>query len=108
MTPLVLVHGGSFAASCWDLVVEQLGGPALAVDLPGRGTHPAPLATVTIETAAASVAADVDAAGFDDIVLVGHSLAGDCELIDLDAGHMCMISKPAEVAAFLQRIADRP
>src|SRR5262249_55773462 len=76
MTPLVLVHGGSFSASCWELVVEQLDGPVLAVDLPGRGRHPAPLDTVTIETAAASVAADVDAAGFDDIVLVGHSLAG--------------------------------
>jgi pimeloyl-ACP methyl ester carboxylesterase len=76
MTPLVLVHGGSFAASCWDLVVEQLEGPVLAVDLPGRGAHPAPLDTVTIETAAVSIAADVDAARFDDIVLVGHSLAG--------------------------------
>jgi pimeloyl-ACP methyl ester carboxylesterase len=76
MTPLVLVHGGSFAASCWDLVVEALAGPVLAVDLPGRGAHPAPASTVTIDRAAASVAADVDAAGFADVVLVGHSLAG--------------------------------
>ena len=76
MTPLVLVHGGSFAGSCWDLVVEQLRGPVLAVDLPGRGAHPAPASTVTIDSAAESVAADVDAAGFDNIVLVGHSLAG--------------------------------
>jgi pimeloyl-ACP methyl ester carboxylesterase len=37
VTPLVLVHGGSFAASCWDLVVPLLDGPVLAVDLPGRG-----------------------------------------------------------------------
>jgi pimeloyl-ACP methyl ester carboxylesterase len=76
MTGVVLVHGGSFAASCWDLVLEHLDGPALAVDLPGRGAHPAPLASITIAGAAASVAADVDAAGFDDVVLVGHSLAG--------------------------------
>jgi pimeloyl-ACP methyl ester carboxylesterase len=48
----------------------------LAVDLPGRGAHPAAPADVTIATAAASIAADVDAAGFDEIVLAGHSLAG--------------------------------
>jgi pimeloyl-ACP methyl ester carboxylesterase len=76
MTPLVLVHGGTFAGSCWDLVVDRLDGPVLAVDLPGRGRHPAPLRSVTIDSAAASVAADIDDAGFDDVVLVGHSLAG--------------------------------
>jgi pimeloyl-ACP methyl ester carboxylesterase len=76
MTPLVLVHGGSFAASCWELLVEHLAGPVLCVDLPGRGTHPAPLRSVTIAQAATSVARDVDAAGFDEVVLVGHSLAG--------------------------------
>jgi pimeloyl-ACP methyl ester carboxylesterase len=76
MVPVVLVHGGSFAASCWDLVLEYLDGPVLAVDLPGRGVHPAPLRSITIASAAASVVADVDAARFDDVVLVGHSLAG--------------------------------
>jgi pimeloyl-ACP methyl ester carboxylesterase len=75
-TPVVLIHGGGFAASCWDLVVERLDGPALAVDLPGRGAHPEPLESVTLASAASSVVADVDAAGYDDIVLVGHSLAG--------------------------------
>jgi pimeloyl-ACP methyl ester carboxylesterase len=76
MTPVVLVHGGGFAADCWDLVLDHLKGEALAVDLPGRGAHPAPLETITLASAAASVAADVDAAGLADIVLVGHSLAG--------------------------------
>ncbi len=75
-TPVVLVHGGGFGASCWDLLLEHLTGPVLAVDLPGRGAHPAPLEDVTLASAAASVAADVAAAGFDEIVLVGHSLAG--------------------------------
>lgn len=76
MIPLVLVHGGSFAASCWDLVVPLLAGPVLAVDLPGRGGHPAPLGSVTLAAGADSLVADVDAAGFDEVVLVGHSLAG--------------------------------
>jgi pimeloyl-ACP methyl ester carboxylesterase len=79
MPAFVLVHGGSFSGACWDFLVDELDGPALAVDLPGRGAHPAPLDAVTIDSAAVSVAADVDDAGFDDLVLVGHSLAG-CSL----------------------------
>lgn len=76
MTPVVLVHGGGLDARCWERMLPHLSGPAIAVDLPGRGAHPAPLAEVTLAACAASVVADVDAAGFDDIVLVGHSLAG--------------------------------
>ncbi len=76
MTPVVLVHGGSFASSCWDLLLPHLDGPVLAVDLPGRGNHPSDLDSVTLAEAASSVASDVDDAGFDEIVLVGHSLAG--------------------------------
>jgi pimeloyl-ACP methyl ester carboxylesterase len=76
VTPIVLVHGGAFAASCWDLLLPHLDGPVLAVDLPGRGAHPADLSEVTLAGAAESVVADVDAAGFDEVVLVGHSLAG--------------------------------
>jgi pimeloyl-ACP methyl ester carboxylesterase len=75
-TGIVLVHGGSFAASCWDLVVDRLDAPVLAVDLPGRGVHPAAPHTVTIDDAAASVVRDIDRAGFDAVVLAGHSLAG--------------------------------
>jgi pimeloyl-ACP methyl ester carboxylesterase len=30
---------------------------------------------------------------------------GDCEIVDLDAAHMCMISRPAATAALLDRIA---
>ena len=76
MTPLVLVHGGGFDSRCRDLLVPHLTGSAIAVDLPGRGHHPAPLASVTFADCAKSVVEDVDAAGFEEIVLVGHSLAG--------------------------------
>ncbi len=41
--------------------------PVIAVDLPGRGLHPADLRSVTFETCAESVRDDVDAAGFDEI-----------------------------------------
>jgi pimeloyl-ACP methyl ester carboxylesterase len=74
--PIVLVHGGGFGASCWDRLLPFLEGPVLAVDLPGRGVHPAPLESVTIEGAAASVVEDIDARAFEEVVLVGHSLAG--------------------------------
>ena len=75
-TPVVLVHGGGFAGSCWDLLTPLLQGPVLAVDLPGRGKHPAALGAVSLDDAAACIAGDVDAAGFDEVILVGHSLAG--------------------------------
>jgi pimeloyl-ACP methyl ester carboxylesterase len=50
--------------------------PSIAVDLPGRGAHPVDPRAVTFAECARSVRDDVDSAGFDDIVLAGHSLAG--------------------------------
>jgi pimeloyl-ACP methyl ester carboxylesterase len=76
MLPIVLVHGGGMHHRCWDPLVERLTGEVLAVDLPGRGAHPAPFDQVTFDACAASIRADVDAAGIDRFVLVGHSLAG--------------------------------
>jgi pimeloyl-ACP methyl ester carboxylesterase len=76
MTPIVLVHGGGLDSRCWDPTRELLAAPNIAVDLPGRGAHPAELASVTFASCAEAVRDDVDAAGFDEIVLVGHSLAG--------------------------------
>jgi pimeloyl-ACP methyl ester carboxylesterase len=78
---LVLVHGGAHAADCWDLVVAQLAQDApglrvLAVDLPGRAGKPADLSGIRITDWVESVVADVDDAGFGDVVVVGHSLAG--------------------------------
>jgi pimeloyl-ACP methyl ester carboxylesterase len=48
----------------------------VAVDLPGRGRRPAPLLEVTFSSCAEALKDEVDAAGFDRFVLVGHSLAG--------------------------------
>jgi pimeloyl-ACP methyl ester carboxylesterase len=78
---LVLVHGGAHAADCWDLTIAELACQepelrVLAVDLPGRGRHPADPATATLPGWADSVVADVDEAGFHDVVVVGHSLGG--------------------------------
>jgi pimeloyl-ACP methyl ester carboxylesterase len=48
----------------------------LAVDLPGRGTNTADLATVTIEQCVDSVVEQIDRAGLDEVVVVAHSLGG--------------------------------
>lgn len=78
---LVLVHGGEHAAACWDPTVEQLNLQApeltvLAVDLPGRGRNPGDLACLDIPRAVDSAVADIEAAGIDQLVIVGHSMAG--------------------------------
>jgi pimeloyl-ACP methyl ester carboxylesterase len=73
----LLIHGGGSTARFWDLVAPLLAGPTLAVDLPGRGRHPADLATVSVEDEVASVLADVtDGAVDDPIVIVAHSSGG--------------------------------
>jgi hypothetical protein len=33
---------------------------------------------------------------------------GDCDVIDFDSAHMCMISKPGELAAIINDIAADP
>jgi pimeloyl-ACP methyl ester carboxylesterase len=79
---LVLVHGGAHAADCWDWTVAELACReprlrVLAVDLPGRGRHPADLSTVTVADWVDSVVSDVEKASLgDDVVVVGHSLGG--------------------------------
>lgn len=74
--PVVLIHGGGCDARIWELLLPHLPGPALAVDLPGRPARPAPNGRSTIDGSARAVIGDIDAAGFDEVVLVGHSMAG--------------------------------
>lgn len=81
MPALVLVHGGGFAADCWDLTVEEIRrlAPELTViapDLPGRRNKPGDLTTACIDGWVDSVVSDIENAAIDDFVIVGHSLAG--------------------------------
>ena len=78
---LVLVHGGEHSADCWDLTVSELRSlapdvPVLAIDMPGHGATPGDLTTVGIADCVRSAVSQVEAAGLDDVVVVGHSLAG--------------------------------
>jgi pimeloyl-ACP methyl ester carboxylesterase len=71
----VLIHGGHQGSWFWERVLPLLDRPASAVDLPGRGRHPADLSTVGVERSVASVVADIDNAGYDRVVLAGNSIA---------------------------------
>jgi len=75
-TTIALVHGGTFTSVMWDGVVEHLSTPSLAVDLPGRRYKPADLGLVTRDDWVRSACGDIEAAGLDDVVLVGHSSGG--------------------------------
>ena len=72
----VLVHGGFHDSRCWERLIPLLRLPALAVDLPGRGSHPAKMVDVTLEACVRSVVEDIEKSGFGRVVLVGHSMGG--------------------------------
>ena len=86
MSAFVLVHGGAHGAWCWEPLVPLLDGDVLAVDLPPKSIRGVPtdpstplppeLATVGLDDFATSAIADIDAAGIDRFVLVGHSMGG--------------------------------
>jgi pimeloyl-ACP methyl ester carboxylesterase len=78
---LVLVHGGQHAADCWDLAVDEIRHlepdlDVLAVDLPGRRGKPGDLRTATIGSWVESAVSDIEDAGLEQLVIVGHSMAG--------------------------------
>jgi pimeloyl-ACP methyl ester carboxylesterase len=78
---LVLVHGGGMAADSWGLVVEEIHRLApeltvLAPDMPGRRNKPGDLREMTIADYVASLVGDIESAGLDEIVIVGHSMGG--------------------------------
>jgi pimeloyl-ACP methyl ester carboxylesterase len=82
--PFVLVHGGAHGAWCWEPMLGMLDGTKLAVDLPPKEIRgvvkpdpvPPELATTTIDDFATSAIADIDTAGIEQFVLVGHSMGG--------------------------------
>jgi pimeloyl-ACP methyl ester carboxylesterase len=76
---LVLVHGGGMAADSWNLTVEEIHRLApeltvLAPDMPGRRNKPGDLREMTIADYVESLVGDIESAGVEDIVIVGHSL----------------------------------
>ena len=78
---LVLVHGGGLAADSWELTIDEINRRApeltvLAVDLPGRRDKPGDLPKLTLADFVGSVVGDIESAGLENIVIVGHSIGG--------------------------------
>jgi len=77
MARFVLVHGAFGCAACWDRVAPGLraaGHSVEAIDLPGAGEDPTPVAEVTLDRYAARVCEAL--AEGPPAVLVGHSMGG--------------------------------
>jgi len=73
---VVFVHGGGHGAWCWSETSRLLAQRSVAVDLPGRGKRADFPGPATLRDLYEAVLADVDEAELDDLILVGHSLAG--------------------------------
>lgn len=78
---IVFVHGGQHTNRCWQPTIDALALQApelqtLAVNLPGHGDEPGDLANLTIAQCVASVVAKIEQHGAQQVVLVGHSMAG--------------------------------
>jgi pimeloyl-ACP methyl ester carboxylesterase len=101
MARMVLVHGAFGRAACWDRVVPGLraaGHEVEAIDLPGAGDDPTPVADLTLDRYAQRVC-EVLAAG-PPAVLVGHSMGG---MVITQAAARCPehVARLVYVAAFL-------
>lgn len=77
----VFIHGGKFDSRCWQPTIAEMHRQSshvryLAVNLPGRQGIPADVRRLTIAECVDSVVGQIEQVGFDEVVLVGHSLAG--------------------------------
>ena len=80
-TALVLVHGACHDSRCWAPTVSAITRrrpdvSVLAVDLPGRGRSPVPLTGIDVAVCVDEVIRQIEEAEFEEVILVGHSLAG--------------------------------
>jgi pimeloyl-ACP methyl ester carboxylesterase len=101
MPRILLVHGAFGRAACWDRVAPELrsaGRSVEAIDLPGAGQDPTPIAEVTLDRYAQRVCEALS----DGLpaVLVGHSMGG---MVITQAAARCpsRVARLVYVAAFL-------
>src|SRR3984957_5942247 len=78
---LVLIHGGQHDSRCWQPTIDAItrdapGTRTLTVNLPGRQGVPGDLDTLTIADCVEAAVGQIEQAGLNDVVLVGHSAAG--------------------------------
>jgi pimeloyl-ACP methyl ester carboxylesterase len=78
---VVLIHGGSHTSRCWTPTRAELRRRApeldvVTVDLPGRGSIPGTLRSVSIGDFVKSAVEQIERSGLNEVILVGHSMAG--------------------------------
>jgi len=101
MARMVLVHGAFGRGACWDRVAPSLrsaGHDVEAIDLPGAGDDPTPVAERTLDRYAQRVCEVL--AGGPPAVLVGHSMGG---MVVTQAAARCpgSVDRLVYVAAFV-------
>jgi pimeloyl-ACP methyl ester carboxylesterase len=108
----VLIHGGCHTAACWNHLSDKLSIPFIAPDLPGRRADATPLRDVTLEMCVRTVVNAVDVAGFDPVIIVGHSLGGITAVAAADAlkervAHLVLVAAvvPAEGECLLDNVS---
>ncbi len=109
MKDLLLIHGGSHGAWCWSDVIrelERLGLNGHALDLPGSGDDPTPRATVTFNSCLSTVNTFIENQDLQDVVLVGHSLAGIL-LPEIVAANRKRVREVIFIAAFVLDQGER-
>ncbi|HEY1969189.1 MAG TPA: alpha/beta hydrolase [Pseudonocardia sp.] len=72
----VLVHGGMHGSWCWDRVIPLLRHPAVAIELPGRPGGDRVERPLCLADYADAITEAAERAGHDELILVGHSMAG--------------------------------
>ncbi len=101
MARILLVHGAFGRAACWDRVAPGLraaGHTVEAIDLPGAGDDPTPVAEITLDRYATRVCEAL--AEGPPAMLVGHSMGG---MVITQAAARCPehVDRLVYVAAFL-------
>ena len=83
MKDLVFLHGGSHGSWCWAPLLAEMDrrpgrfGRVLALDMPGSGAKRGrSVSDETLQSVAAELNSDIRDAGFRDVILIGHSIAG--------------------------------
>ena len=78
---LALIHGGWHTAACWTPTITALGRraptlPVVPVDLPGRGSAPGDLRSLTLDQCVDSVIDQIERANLEEVVVAAHSMGG--------------------------------
>ncbi|MGE5317904.1 MAG: alpha/beta hydrolase, partial [Chloroflexota bacterium] len=81
-TTLLFLHGWCIDGTYWDNQLEYFSENynAIAIDLPGFGKSRADRTNWTVEEYANDVTAFIDALNLKDVVIIGHSMAGEIML----------------------------